>query len=147
MFHSTYPVLSSAPALQVDYTPLISQFKKLALSRWTLAACKLTISLVSAFDIYLTIKYVDFLPMLELNPIGRWLMSLDSSAECDLKQVALFVTAKFAGNYAVLFTIDYLASWRLRMASCVALGVAVCQLVLFYFLVFYEPNVAGSLSR
>lgn len=102
----------------------------------TLLACKVIIGLVSAYDIHQTIKYVEYLPQLELNPIGRWLMSLDTGPECDLQQAALFITAKFAGNFACVVIIELLSHWRRSLASLVALSVAVLQLCLLYVLVF-----------
>lgn len=79
-------------------------------STWTLMLCKLFIGFVSAYDIFLTIKYIDFLPMLELNPIGRWLMVLDAGPECSLNQIAGFIASKFAGNFLVLVIIELLTN-------------------------------------
>lgn len=103
--------------------------------------CKLTIGVVSAYDIYLTIKYVESLPYLELNPLGRWLMNLDigpnsSINECDLKQVASFITAKFVGNFIALTVIELLSAWKQTIASAVAFPVALFQIILLYFLLF-----------
>ena len=106
----------------------------LACSPWTLLVCKLIIGSVSAYDIFLTIKYVDFLPWMELNPIGRWLMQLDSGPECHLDQIACFVAAKFAGNFLTLAAIELLCCWKRSTASVVALAITVFQLMLFFFL-------------
>lgn len=103
---------------------------------WTLLLCKLIIGVVSAYDIFLTIKYVESLPMMELNPIGRWLMMLDDQTTCQLSQIAAFIASKFAGNFLALCVIELLASWKPRMSTAVALAVASFQLGLLYFLVF-----------
>lgn len=107
-------------------------------SRWTLTVCKLLIGIVSAYDIHQTVKYVEYLPELELNPVGRWLMGLDDGPECDLQQTACFITAKFLGNFACLAIIEILSNWKRHIASGVAVSVAVFQLTLLYFLVFGE---------
>ncbi len=103
---------------------------------WALLACKATIGLVSAFDIYLTIKYFESLPTFELNPIGRWLMALDEGPDCHLSQIAGFIASKFAGNFAALTVIEFLVRWKLAIAGVVAFALAVFQLGLLYFLLF-----------
>ena len=103
---------------------------------WALLICKLTIGIVSAYDIFLTIKYVDSLPTMELNPLGRWLMMLDRGPECELHQIASFVAAKFAGNFLVIAVIELLANWKRYMAGAVAIPVAAFQVALFCFLTF-----------
>lgn len=103
---------------------------------WVLLACKLTIGLVSAYDIFLTVKYFESLPMLELNPIGRWLMMLDTDCPCELSQIAAFIAAKFVGNFLALCVIELLAAWKPRISSAVALSVAGLQLILLIFLQF-----------
>ena len=116
-----------------------------ALARWIcspgmLLLCKFTIGLVSAYDVYLTIKYVDSLPFMELNPIGRWLMMLDAGPECQLSQIAAFIASKFAGNFIAICVIELLASWKRTTASIVAVGVASFQLLLLYFLIFGDMS-------
>lgn len=113
---------------------LDSSIETLICSPWTLFACKLTIGLVSAVDVFLTLKYVNSLPQYELNPIGRWLMSLDSSTECQLSQISCFITAKFAGNFLTLSIIELLCHWKRHVASAVAAAIACFQLMLLYFL-------------
>ncbi len=107
---------------------------------WTLLLCKLIIGVVSAYDIFLTIKYVESLPMMELNPIGRWLMMLDNQTNCQLSQIAAFIASKFAGNFLALCVIELLANWKPRMSSAVALAVALFQLWLLYFLLFGDTR-------
>lgn len=133
---------SAVLAVSVPTPQFVPQLNRLTAclihSPWTLLVCKLTIGVVSAYDIHLTIKYVDSLPSLELNPLGRWLMSLDTGPNCDLKQIACFITAKFAGNFITLAVIELLSSWRKPAATAVAFAVAACQLLLLYFLIFGE---------
>ncbi len=107
-------------------------------SSWTITVCKLLIGVVSAYDIHQTVKYVEFLPQLELNPIGRLLMGLDDGPQCDLQQVACFISAKFMGNFTCLVIIEMLSKWRPRLAVSVAIPVAAFQLMLLYFLVYGE---------
>ncbi len=105
-------------------------------NRWSLLVCKFLIGVVSAYDIYLTVKYVEYLGTYELNPVGRWLMHLDDGPECELKQVAGFITAKFAGNFLVLSVIEFLASWKRYLATAVAVPVVLFQLGLLFYLMF-----------
>lgn len=107
---------------------------------WTLLLCKIMIGIVSVYDIYLTIKYVEYLGTYELNPVGRWLMGLDQGPECTLKQVAAFVSAKFAGNFIALSVIELLASWKRYIATAVAFPVVLFQLWLLYFLMFGDTH-------
>ncbi|GIW98413.1 MAG: hypothetical protein KatS3mg111_1746 [Pirellulaceae bacterium] len=95
---------------------------------------KLTIVAVASYDIFLTIKYVDSLPMMELNPIGRWLMRLDDGVEAELRQVAAFIAAKFLGTFLVIFILDLLWRWHAALASIAASGTALFQLGLLVFL-------------
>lgn len=107
-------------------------------SVWGLLACKCIILVVSALDIYLTVKYVEFLPQLELNPIGRWLLGLDSGPECKLQHAAAFITAKFAGNVLVLGIIEMLAHCRFRRVGFVAAAVALFQVLLGLFMCYAD---------
>jgi len=109
-------------------------------SVWGLLACKCIILVVSAFDIYLTVKYVEFLPELELNPVGRWLLGVDKGPRCDLQQAAAFITAKFAGNVLVLAIIETLAHCGFRRVGFVAGAVALFQILLGVFLCFADTS-------
>ncbi len=104
-------------------------------SPWMLFTCKLIIGLVSALDIFLTIKYFKSLPMMELNPLGRLLMGLDSGPDCSLDQTAAFIAGKFAGNFVTLVILEAVNRWKTRVAATAAIVVAFLQLVLLYFLV------------
>lgn len=69
-------------------------------SMWTF------IGLVSAYDGYLTVRHQHMLHILEQNPIGRWIMDLDSGLVLNEdfeyvvanRQLANFLGLKFAGT-------------------------------------------------
>lgn len=107
-------------------------------SVWGLLICKCIILAVSAMDIYLTVKYVEFMPQLELNPVGRWLLGVDNGPECKLQHAAAFITAKFAGNVLVLAIIETLAHCGFRRVGFVAAAVALFQVLLGLFLLYAD---------
>ncbi len=109
-------------------------------SVWGLLACKTVILVVSAIDIYLTVKYIEFMPELELNPVGRWLLGVDNGPRCQLQNAAAFITAKFAGNVVVLAIIEVLAHVKFRQVGFVAGAVAFFQLLLGCFLFFADSG-------
>ena len=130
----SYDCLESNRMLQA--VSINRAIEKLFCNRWSLLVCKILIGLVSAYDIYLTIKYVEYLGVYELNPVGRWLMDLDDGPECELKQIAGFITAKFAGNFIALSVIELLASWKRYLATAVAMPIVLFQMGLLYFLIY-----------
>lgn len=101
---------------------------------WVFFCCKLIIGFVSAYDIFLTIKYVEYLPYMELNPLGRFLMQLDSGPNCELSQIACFVAAKFAGNFLTLAILEGVRTWHARFATSIGVVIATLQLFLLWFL-------------
>ncbi len=103
---------------------------------WCLMLFKAIILAVSAYDIYLTVKYVEYLPQLELNPFGRWLLGLDQGPTCCLQQAAAFITAKFTGNVLVVVVLELLSSFGFRLVGFVAAAVAFFQVWLGFFLYF-----------
>lgn len=131
---SVAPTALNATAYRPTLGISVAAVQQWLTNSWVLLACKLTIGLVSAYDIFLTIKYFESLPMMELNPIGRLLMSLDSGPECQLNQIAGFIAAKFVGNFLVLATLELVSHWRKGCATAVALSLAGFQLCLLYFL-------------
>ncbi len=126
--NSIFSVLKNARHLQLN-------------SVWALMLCKAVILVVSAYDIYLTVKYVEYLPQLELNPVGRWMLGLDNGPSCSLQQAAAFITAKFAGNVVVVAAIEMLATFGFRLVGIVAAAVAMFQVVLGFYLVFASHAV------
>lgn len=134
----TGPLPSPATTIQrISINKELSRVAESVLySPWTLFVCKLVIGLVSAYDIHQTVKYVECLPQMELNPVGRWLMNLDDGPGCHLQETACFITAKFAGNFICLAVLELLSKWRSHVAIGVAVPVAGFQLWLLYFLIF-----------
>ncbi len=135
--------MSTARAESIRFVPtealgfnLAQRIEQIFNNPITLLCCKVVIGITSAYDIHQTIKYVEFLPQMELNPIGRWLMDLDRGPACDLQQAACFITLKFVGNFACLAILELLGTWRPRVATIAAVIVAGLQLVLLYFLVY-----------
>lgn len=147
MMSIPYALPMERGAVSLRFSCLIRRefLQRLLCNPWTLLLCKLIIGLVSAYDIFLTIKYVEYLPMMELNPIGRWLMMFDNQTTCQLSQIAAFIASKFAGNFLVLCVIELLASWKPRISTAVALSVALFQLGLLCFLLFGDILLFGEM--
>jgi hypothetical protein len=108
---------------------------------FALLLCKAVIGIVSSYDVFLTIKYVEALPMMEMNPIGRWMMGLNKDysqgfVSGTVQQTACFIAAKFLGNIVVFGVIEALAHWHRPMAATVATTLAFVQLCLLYYLLF-----------
>jgi hypothetical protein len=95
---------------------------------------------VSAYDIWLTIEYAQFLPQLEQNPIGRWIMNLDyyrnQSHFGGVPDVTLFVWLKGLGTCFVVGVIGGLQIRMRRIGHPVAVGVSLFQLGLAYYLTY-----------
>ena len=141
--------MSSCPAISTPTSGLVGRLDATARATrwlvvatlsnvWVLLGCKAIIACVSALDTYLTMKYVSSLYVYELNPIGRWLMDLDTGPDADTKQIAAFITAKFLGTMMVILTIQGLSYWRARWAGLIALSIAAFQLLLIGHLFFGE---------
>ncbi|RMF42609.1 MAG: hypothetical protein D6753_07115 [Planctomycetota bacterium] len=104
------------------------------LLRLVLAGSKFIIVCAACWDLYLTAKYVESLPSLELNPLARFMMQLDDGVEAELTQAAVFLAAKFLGTFLVIALLDCLWHWKERTAVAAAVGVAACQIALVLFL-------------
>lgn len=147
--------MSAVPSLNESFTTTQGQFcwlgfgqrfsmRTLSLvsrslgSVWGLLVCKCIILAVSTLDIYLTVKYVEYLPQLELNPVGRWLLELDHGPKYKLQYAAAFITAKFFGNVVVLAILEMLGHCRFRRVGVVAAAVAVIQITLGAFLLYAD---------
>ena len=87
----------------------------------------LAIGFISAYDTYLGIKFKSSLYLMEENPIGRWLITLDN------KDVALFMGLKFAGTVLVLGILCLLPN-RYKIPSTISIFI-IQLLVLFYLLI------------
>lgn len=86
------------------------------------------IASVSLFDTYLIWHFEDEMLMMEENPIGYWLLTLDEG------QIGIFVRTKLAGTICVLTTLAIM--WRVgsRIVFPVTTSVASYQVGLFFYL-------------
>jgi hypothetical protein len=84
----------------------------------------LIIGLVSAIDVYLTIRYAATIN--ELNPLGNYLMHIGG--------VELFMGLKMYGTILVLGALAFLYHRRKSMGLVVSTGVCMAQLALLGFL-------------
>jgi hypothetical protein len=100
-----------------------------------LSTFKAVILIVSAYDIYLTVKYLECLPQMEQNPICRWLLGFDQGPTTGLQQAAAFITAKFTGNVIVLGVLEALATLGFRLVGVVAASTALFQILLCAYLI------------
>jgi len=97
-----------------------------------------TIAAVSIYDMALTIKYPFSLKELELNPVGRWLMSLDRIPCGRIPNLGLFLGAKFLGTVTVMGVLFWLVGRSGRIGHSVGMGVASCQIALAIYLHYGE---------
>jgi hypothetical protein len=92
------------------------------------------IALVSIYDMYLTVKYAQYLKYMEQNPVGRWLMQLDQLKNGAIPDLTLFLSAKSIGTLIVLTILALLYHHRRRIGHPVAAGVTTFQVVLAWYL-------------
>jgi hypothetical protein len=92
------------------------------------------IALVSIYDMYLTVKYAQYLKYMEQNPVGRWLMQLDQLKSGAIPDLTLFLSAKSVGTLLVLVILALLYHHRRRIGHPVAVGVTTFQVVLAWYL-------------
>ncbi|MCA9047629.1 MAG: hypothetical protein KDA89_02810 [Planctomycetaceae bacterium] len=83
---------------------------------------------VSAYDTMLIVQYRDWIGHLEENPIGRWLISLDSG------NINLFVRSKLAGTLVVAVTLITLKRRRSTKTMPVTTSLAAYQTGLLTYL-------------
>lgn len=88
------------------------------------------IGVSAAYDVYLSVKYHETLRVLELNPLGRWLLELDCG------NVALFMGCKLLGTIIVLGTLQMLYLYRPNLGIRTTVGVAGVQAAVVVFLNF-----------
>ncbi|MFN7733661.1 MAG: hypothetical protein ACK5OB_17320 [Pirellula sp.] len=111
---------------------------------WFLASRAITpiylfiIAAVSIYDMLLTIRYADTLKSLEQNPLGRWMMRLDEIEHGISPDLTLFLSVKSIGTILVMLALLALVRYRARLGHPVGLGVAMCQLVLLWYLTLGE---------
>ena len=94
---------------------------------WAMLGMRAVIVLVAAIDVFWAIKVRDNL--IELNPMGRWLMRIDGG------DVALFMACKLVGTILACWLMGWLYAWRPRKAVAITAAVMVVQLLLLVFLV------------
>lgn len=88
------------------------------------------IGAVGAYDVYLSVKYHETLPFMELNPVGRMLIDWDCGG------VAFFMGLKCFGTLSALGILQCLYTYRPRWALASAIVVASGQALLALFLQF-----------
>ena len=89
----------------------------------------LFIGLVSAFDTYLTIKFQEYLPHHEVNPLARMILRF---ANWD---PSLLISLKFLGSLLALGFVGALHLRNRRMGLTVTAALAAFQLGLLWYLV------------
>jgi hypothetical protein len=87
----------------------------------------MVITLVSAYDCHLTLKYKSSLPQLEENPVARSILAANHW------QVEPFIAAKAFGTFTVIFFLMWLYRFRKSSAFMAAFGVAGWQIFLMAF--------------
>ena len=88
----------------------------------------LVIGLVAAYDTYLSVKFQEALPILEMNPLCRMIIAADGGS------VAMLLGFKFAGTVLALGAILLLYRFKPSIGVAVAVIVAGLQGTLFLYL-------------
>ncbi|MCA9038179.1 MAG: hypothetical protein KDA91_23805 [Planctomycetaceae bacterium] len=83
---------------------------------------------VSAYDVWLTVKFSEIMLEVEENPIGLYLLQLNHG------DVELFLRAKIAGTVVVMSVLLLMHKWRSRKTIPVTGSLAVYQTGLFTYL-------------
>jgi hypothetical protein len=86
------------------------------------------IAAVSVYDIFLSLKYQQELPLLEQNPIGLWLIRLGGG------EVGVFMRIKAAGTILVMLTLLDLMRRQSRFLLPVTGALTSAQAVLLLYL-------------
>ncbi|HTI50522.1 MAG TPA: hypothetical protein VL475_06215 [Planctomycetaceae bacterium] len=86
------------------------------------------ISLVSAIDVYLTVRFHETLPELEQNPFGLMLLEMSDW------NPSLLIGVKFMGTTLVLGFLTTLYAWNRRLGLTVTAAVGVFQCGLLWYL-------------
>lgn len=101
-------------------------------------ACWLFIGFVASFDVYLTIRYSENLPQYELNPIARAILNIEDwnlHDDGDKIGVSRFVAVKVFMTILVLAIIRWILYLNKKYALTIISCVALCQALLFAFLI------------
>jgi hypothetical protein len=86
------------------------------------------IVIISAIDLYFIGKTRDVIEEHEQNPIGTYLISLDSG------DISIFITAKFLGTMLALYFLIKLRRLRFKHIILVTSVIAVAQIALLIYL-------------
>jgi hypothetical protein len=104
-------------------------------SAWVFPLLWLFIGTVSCYDAYLILKYQQSLLVMELNPVGCWLMQADNG------EPSLFLAAKFQGTIVVLGALQLIHRWNAGLGHVMAVSLAVFQAGLLAFLTLSVPSL------
>ena len=88
----------------------------------------MAIGVISAVDLYWSIVYQSQLYEIELNPLGRLLISMDNGG------VSLFMAVKMLGTVAALGVLVVLYHWRQSIAWPVMISIFIFQLLLLAYI-------------
>jgi hypothetical protein len=89
----------------------------------------LFIGAVSSYDLYLLIKFRDVL--IEQNPIGQWLISVDNN------DISLFSGCKMLGTIIALGILTIIFSYNKKLGLIITSVISVFQLILLFYLTIY----------
>jgi tellurite resistance protein TehA-like permease len=92
------------------------------------AICCVVVIAISVHDALLVVLYRSTINQFEENPVGKWLLEIQGGS------VGLFVSLKLIGTAVVLTVLITLYQIRPRLGILAALGLAVCQVLLFWYL-------------
>ena len=97
-------------------------------SSLALSMSLLVIGMVAAYDTYLSVKFQESLPILEMNPVCRMIIAADGGS------VAMLLGFKFAGTVLSLGAILLLYRFKPNIGVSIAMIVASLQGTLFLYL-------------
>ena len=98
---------------------------------WQFVTMCLFVAAVSVYDAYLVVKCKSVILHTEQNPICRYLISLD------VKNMSVFLPAKFCGTSLVILFLMTLYRTRRQMWFPVTAGLASFQLWLLFYLTLF----------
>lgn len=96
--------------------------------KWLVVLCMSVVVLVSAVDMYWSIKVGKVLAETEENPIGRALIQIDNGDS------ALFMSVKMVGTILVVLSAIFIYQRNRRIATVVSISLAIFQLGLLLYL-------------
>lgn len=88
----------------------------------------LTIGLISAYDLYLALKYRNFMYEGELNPVSREIMALDNW------DLSVFAGFKMAGTILALGILALAYNLKIKIAQPVIWALFIFQIILLFIL-------------